>query len=85
MKKDLREIAAKVATMDAMELEDLSFDCGACGCMIRSREEWEASEVGKAVIAMPLIRTEKLAGVRGARLGPPDLPRPALRHPACWT
>ena len=52
MKKDLKEIAAKVATMDAMELEDLSFDCGACGCMIRSREEWEASEVGKAVIAL---------------------------------
>ena len=55
MKKDLKEIAAKVATMDAMELEDLSFDCGACGCMIRSREEWEASEVGKAVIAMRCV------------------------------
>ena len=41
---------------DAMELEDLSFDCGACGCMIRSREEWESSEVGRAVVAMPLIR-----------------------------
>lgn len=76
MKKDLREIAAKVATMDAMELEDLSFDCGACGCMIRSREEWEASEVGKAVIAMPLIRTEKLAESEA-----PDWGRPTSRGP----
>lgn len=50
LKKDMKEIAAAVAAKDAMELEDLSFDCGACGCMIRSREEWEASEVGKAVI-----------------------------------
>ena len=76
MKKDLKEIAAKVATMDAMELEDLSFDCGACGCMIRSREEWEASEVGKAVIAMPLIRTEKLAESEA-----PDWGRPTSRGP----
>ncbi len=76
MKKDLKEIAAKVATMDAMELEDLSFDCGACGCMIRSREEWEASEVGKAVIAMPLIRTEKLAESET-----PDWGRPTSRGP----
>lgn len=76
MKKDLKEIAAKVATMDAMELEDLSFDCGACGCMIRSREEWEASEVGKAVIAMPLIRTEKLAESEA-----PDCGRPTSRGP----
>ena len=76
MKKDLREIAAKVATMDAMELEDLSFDCGACGCMIRSREEWEASEVGKAVIAMPLIHTEKLAESEA-----PDWGRPTSRGP----
>lgn len=84
MKKDLKEIAAKVATMDAMELEDLSFDCGACGCMIRSREEWEASEVGKAVIAMPLIRTEKLAESEGARLGPPTS-RGRSPASACWT
>ena len=52
--------------------------------MIRSREEWEASEVGKAVIAMPLIRTEKLAESEA-----PDWAArpPAARSPAsaCWT
>ena len=76
LKKDLKEIAANVAAKDAMELEELSFDCGACGCMIRSREEWEASEVGKAVIAMPLIRTEKLAESEA-----PDWGRPTSRGP----
>lgn len=72
LKKDMKEIAAAVAAKDAMELEDLSFDCGACGCMIRSREEWEASEVGKAVISMPLIRTEKLAESEAPAWGRPN-------------
>ena len=76
LKKDMKEIAASVASRDAMELEDLSFDCGACGCMIRSREEWEASEVGKAVVAMPLIRTEKQAEAEA-----PDWGRPNARGP----
>lgn len=72
MKKDLKEIAANVASKTAMELEDLSFDCGACGCMIRSREEWESSEVGKAVVAMPLIRTEKEAEAEAPVWGKPN-------------
>lgn len=76
MKKDLAEIAARVARTDAMELEQLSFDCGACGCMIRSREEWESSEVGRAVVAMPLIRTEK-----EAESPAPDWGRPNSRGP----
>ena len=31
LKKDMKEIAANVDTKNAMELEDLSFSCGACG------------------------------------------------------
>ena len=31
LKKDMKEIAANVATKNAMELEDLSFSCGECG------------------------------------------------------
>lgn len=59
MSKDKKEMAEVVGKYNALELEEISFDCGACGCMLRSREEWESSEVGKAVIAMPLIRTDK--------------------------
>ncbi|MEA4946733.1 MAG: CoA transferase [Oscillospiraceae bacterium] len=59
IKKDRRELAEVVGEYNAEALEELSFDCGACGCMIRSREEWEATEVGKAVKDMPLIRLER--------------------------
>lgn len=58
-KKDMQELGETVAQRNALEWEELAFDCGACGCMLRTREEWEATEVGKAVRAMPLIRTEK--------------------------
>ena len=58
---DRKEMTDVVARYDAHELEELSFDCGACGCMLRSREEWEASEVGPAVKAMPLVRQTKEA------------------------
>ena len=61
IKKDRKEIAEITARSTALELEELAFDCETCGCMIRSREEWESSEVGKAVKAMPLIRQDKEA------------------------
>lgn len=59
MTKDKKEMARVVGQFDALELEEKSFACGACGCMLRSREEWEATEVGAAVKDMPLIRTSK--------------------------
>lgn len=55
-KKELRDIISKYS---ADELEELAFDCGACGCKIRSREEWEETEVGKAVINMPLVNVAR--------------------------
>lgn len=60
-KEDVQELSARMAAQTAEELEELSFACGACGCMLRSREEWERSEVGKAVMAMPLVRVERAA------------------------
>ena len=57
--EDCKELSEISAQKSAKELENLSFDCGACGCMLRTREEWEDSEVGKAVTSMPLIRTKK--------------------------
>jgi hypothetical protein len=59
MPQDKKEMAKVVGQFDALDLEERAFACGACGCMIRSREEWEATEVGKAVKAMPLIRQTK--------------------------
>ncbi len=57
--KDRKYLAKEVRKWDAKELEELSFRCGACACMLRSKEEWESSDVGKAVKEMPLIRFEE--------------------------
>lgn len=48
-KKDMTQIAEKVAQFDAAALEELAFDCGATGCMLRTRQEWESTLVGNAV------------------------------------
>lgn len=58
-KKDTVRVQEKVSRKNALELEELAFSCGASGCMIRSREEWENTDVGKAVKAMPLIKTSR--------------------------
>jgi len=49
-----------VKKWNALDLEEKTFENGACGCMLRTRDEWEASEVGKAVCNMPLFRTTKV-------------------------
>lgn len=58
---DKKTTAAAVAKWNAEELEEQVFADGACGCMLRSREEWEAMPVGKAVCEMPLYRFNKVA------------------------
>lgn len=75
-KKDRKEISHITARSTALELEELAFGCDTCGCMIRSREEWENTEVGKAVVSMPLIRQEK-----EAECPAPDWGKPNSRGP----
>lgn len=57
-KRDIRYLKKEVAKWDSKELEELAFECGACACVLRSREEWDETDVGKAVNEMPLIRFE---------------------------
>ena len=59
-KSDIRYLKKEIKKYNATDLEDLSFKCGACACVLRDRKEWEESEVGKAVKDMPLIRFEDL-------------------------
>lgn len=61
LKKDKLDVANAVKSHKAEELEELAFSSGACGCMLRTREEWEHSEFGKAVCDMPLYRLEKVS------------------------
>ena len=56
---DKKTTAKAVGAWKAEELEEQVFADGACGCMLRSREEWEAMPVGKAVCDMPLYRFTK--------------------------
>ncbi len=60
-KRDIRYLRKEVAKWDSKELEELAFSCGACACILRSREEWNETEVGKTVNSMPLIRFEETA------------------------
>ncbi|MGL4370429.1 MAG: CoA transferase, partial [Spirochaetota bacterium] len=61
LKADKATVAAAMKRYNGVELEELAFSSGACGCMLRSRDEWEKTPVGKAVCNMPLFRLEKVA------------------------
>lgn len=61
-KGDIRYLKNEIRKWDSQELEDLSFQCGACACILRDRDEWESSPVGKAVTEMPLIRFKEMEG-----------------------
>jgi len=61
LKKDRKSVAQCLEAYNSFDLEKLAFDCGACGCVLRSRDEWEKTDFGSAVLAMPLVRTTKLA------------------------
>jgi hypothetical protein len=53
--RDRKYLSKVMENYAALDLEDLAFASGACGCLIRSREEWEATPFGAAVKAMPLL------------------------------
>lgn len=69
---DKKLTAKAVEKWNALELEEATFENDACGCMLRDREEWEASEVGKAVCEMPLYRFEKVADTPVKSFGEAD-------------
>lgn len=69
---DRREVRKRCLQDDALTLENLAFDSGACGCMLRTREEWEKTEVGQAVKKMPLINEKKVTDTPKKDYGPLD-------------
>ncbi len=70
--------AKAVKQWNAQELEEKTFENGACGCMLRTRQEWEESEVGKAVCDMPLFRLTKERADLKKKLGKYDKSRGPL-------
>ena len=53
-------VAAAVARWDALELEDTIAAAGACGGMVRTRDEWLAHPHGAALAARPVVEIEKI-------------------------
>jgi crotonobetainyl-CoA:carnitine CoA-transferase CaiB-like acyl-CoA transferase len=55
--------AAMAATMkwDAMDLENAIAEAGLCGAMVRTPEEWDASDQGRALAARPVVEVTKIA------------------------
>jgi hypothetical protein len=70
--------ARAVKKWNAEDLEEKTFENGACGCMLRTRQEWEESEVGKAVYEMPLFRLTKEKADVKKKLGKYDKERGPL-------
>lgn len=75
---DKRTVSKAIAQWDAQELEEAIFEDGACGCMLRSRSEWEAMPVGKAVCEMPVYRLAKEQDTPAKAFGPIDKKRGPL-------
>ena len=54
--------AAQAATMkwDAMDLENAIAAAGLCGAMVRTPEEWDASDQGRTLAARPVVEVIKI-------------------------
>lgn len=74
--RDRKYLQSLAIQYDAQELEELAFECGACASMLRSREEWENTDVGKAVSAMPLVAIEDTGVKAEANFGKPSVRGP---------
>jgi len=70
LKKDRKEVAEYVKRYNGADIEELSFECGASGCVLRDKSEWNETPVGKAVNDMPLFRTEKVGKAPKKNYGP---------------
>lgn len=69
LKKDRKEVANVVKAYNGTDIEELSFECGASGCVLRDRSEWDKTEVGKAVNQMPLFRINKVGDAPKKKYG----------------
>ena len=67
---DTAAVAANVMTWTAMDLENAIAQAGVCGAMVRTPEEWDASEQGQILASRPVVEVIKIAD------GPP-MPLPA--------
>ncbi|HLF76363.1 MAG TPA: CoA transferase [Dehalococcoidia bacterium] len=72
-------IAAVVSNWQATELEDAVFQCGACAGLIRSYQEWDRSDQGRAVAGLPLLSISQIVNSPAENLPAGDRPLSGIR------
>jgi len=58
--EDKTAVAEAVATWDGLDLENALAEAGMCARMLRSPEEWAATEQAKALAALPLMEIARI-------------------------
>lgn len=80
--EDIEFLTKLMLTYQGLELEEFTFENGGSGCVIRNRDEWNETEVGKAVNDMPLLNIQKTSdnpGLKDKALGGPKGPLEGLK------
>jgi crotonobetainyl-CoA:carnitine CoA-transferase CaiB-like acyl-CoA transferase len=73
-------VLATVAKWDAPALEAAIAEAGLCGAMVRSPQEWDASEQGRVLAARPVVEVTKIADSPPEPMpGNGDMPLSGLR------
>ncbi|MBA4011732.1 MAG: hypothetical protein C0481_07685 [Phenylobacterium sp.] len=58
---DTVAVAAEAMKWNALDLENAIVDAAVCGAMVRTAEEWDASEQGRILAARPIVEIVKIA------------------------
>ena len=59
--EDRAAVIAAAANWNAQDLEDAIAEAGICGAVVRSAEEWDASEQGRILAGLPVVEVIKIA------------------------
>ncbi|MCZ6503765.1 MAG: CoA transferase, partial [Gammaproteobacteria bacterium] len=73
---ELESVTEAVATWDALELENAVAEVGACGAMVRTKDEWLAHRQGIALAGKPVIEIIKIS-----ESDPEPLPKDSSARP----
>jgi CoA transferase family III len=77
--EEAEAVAAAIAALPALEVEDRVFAAGGIATAVRSLDTWQAHPQGMAVAAEPLISHRMVANSAPRRRAPADLPLSGVR------
>ncbi len=77
--ENVESIAAAISTWDSAELEQAIADRGACGGIIRTREEWLAHPHGQQLARRPILELQKAGPADAEPFRPGERPLSGIR------